>query len=133
MRLSSELHLRPLTCLRQIINAVQAAERGSGLEVPPPDQLPAGPLGQYGQYVALMEVRGGCCWMNCNTYSSGTPAVERPPAPTHQHDVVLPGAVAGTMPTVEGKEPALLASAPPPCRRTAGRVTLSSGPRSKKW
>lgn len=41
----------------QIINTVQAAERGSGLAVPPQDQLPAGPLGQYADYVALMEVR----------------------------------------------------------------------------
>ena len=41
----------------QIINTVQAAARGSGLAVPPPDQLPAGPLGQYGEYVSLMEVR----------------------------------------------------------------------------
>ena len=41
----------------QIINTVQAAERGSGLAVPPQDQLPAGPLGQYTDYVALMEVR----------------------------------------------------------------------------
>lgn len=43
--------------LLQIINTVQSSARGSGLAVPPPDQLPAGPLGQYNEYVALMEVR----------------------------------------------------------------------------
>ena len=42
----------------QIINIVQAAPRGSGLEVPGPEQLPAGPLGEYGPYVELVEA----CW-----------------------------------------------------------------------
>jgi hypothetical protein len=42
----------------QIINTVQATSQGSGLVVPPPDQLPAGPLAQYSEYVALMAD----CW-----------------------------------------------------------------------
>lgn len=50
----SKLFSTPL----QIINTVQAAERGSGLVVPRPDALPAGPLDQYPAYVALMEA----CW-----------------------------------------------------------------------
>ena len=51
----------PHALLRQIINTVQAMARGSGLAVPPPDQLPAGPLGQYSEYIALMEVRRWVC------------------------------------------------------------------------
>lgn len=42
----------------QIIHAVQGAPSGSGLPVPPPWRLPAGTLGQYTAYVALMEA----CW-----------------------------------------------------------------------
>lgn len=42
----------------QVIHAVQATAQGSGLAAPPPDQLPAGRLGQYSAYVKLMEA----CW-----------------------------------------------------------------------
>lgn len=51
----------PLPCLApapQIISLVQAAESGSGLEVPPAEGLRAGPLGQYSEYTALMAD----CW-----------------------------------------------------------------------
>lgn len=41
----------------QIINTVQGAARGSGLDPPPAAQLPAGPLASYDAYRALMEVR----------------------------------------------------------------------------
>ena len=37
---------------------MQAVQSGSGLHVPGPDQLPAGPMGQYDEYVALMQA----CW-----------------------------------------------------------------------
>jgi len=39
-------------------DSVQAAPSGSGLAVPTPDQLPAGPLAQYPAYRQLMED----CW-----------------------------------------------------------------------
>lgn len=56
----------------QIINTVQAAARGSVLAVPSPDQLPAGPLGQYSEYVALMEVCSIWCLLGFPAQTAGS-------------------------------------------------------------